>query len=110
MDLEQGRRGAFVSEAERKTAWAENRERLMARLNPCTRPQAWWDYECKTRRDPHRSQDEQLYVLNALSPSEVRLFTERCRAEGRRLSSLPKPGYRVRDPLACLRNPQEGAA
>ncbi len=75
-DLLLGRRGAFRSERERRAAWAANRERLLESVNPCTRPAAWWDYEAPggMKRDPHRSQDEQLYVLKALSREEISLL------------------------------------
>ncbi len=104
VDLVQGRRNAFASEAKRRDAWAENRDRLIAAGNPCTRPAAWWDYESKAPHDPHRSQDEQLYVLDALTPSERLTFEAWCAREHRSLASLPRPGYLAPDARHLLRD------
>lgn len=103
MDLVQGERGAFASEAARRAAWRAHRERLMASVNPCTRPAAWWDYEAKAPRDPHRSADEQLYVLGALSPAGREQFEAWCARTKRDLETIPPVGYRVTDPYEPLR-------
>ncbi len=103
VDLLRGNRGAFRSEVERRAAWAENRVRLIAAGNACTRPAAWWDYESKAPRDPHRSQDEQLYVLDALTPSERLTFEAWCARTRRPLAALPRPGFLAPDPRHLLR-------
>jgi len=97
-DLMQGRRGAFASEDERRAAWGENRRRLMAAVNPCTRPAAWWDYEAAKPLDPHRPHDEQLYVLGALTPAECVAFEAWCARMHRSVDSLPRPAFRAPDP------------
>jgi hypothetical protein len=101
-DLLNGRRGAFASEAEREAAWKANRERLMGAVNSGTRPCGWWDYEAAVPRDPHRSQDEQLYVLGALTAAERTTFEAWCRRTHRDVSTLPRPGFRAPDPRTLL--------
>ena len=102
-DLMQGRRGGFASEAERRAAWTAQRDRLIASIKPCTRPQAWWDYESKIPRDPHRSQDEQLYVLSVLTSAERAQFEASCARMHRDVDTLPPAGFGALDPRTALR-------
>jgi len=45
MDLMQGERGAFASDAARREAWMRHRLLLLARVQTHARPAAFWDYE-----------------------------------------------------------------
>lgn len=101
-DLMSGWRGAFATAPERKAAWLAARDRLMATCNPATRPAAWWDYEAPVALDPHRGQDEQLYVMGLLSDSERATFEAWCRRTGRDLGNLPPAGFRAPDARRLL--------
>lgn len=62
--------GAFLSDREREQAWFWHRDRLMTLVNPLTRPQAWWAFECPVAKLPGEKDFHALERLGLLSESE----------------------------------------
>jgi hypothetical protein len=63
---------AFASENDRREAWEEHRERLLARRerSPGRRAWAWWHYESPEPRDPTLTQHDQLDAMGELDDAE----------------------------------------
>jgi hypothetical protein len=63
----------FVTDAERRRAWAAQREEILADCPACVRPWAFWEYEVKHHPTGGVSDREELTRLGLLSPDEVAL-------------------------------------
>lgn len=94
MDLLLGNRGAFADEADRRQAWRQHREELMASINIGSRPQAFWDYDAPAKI-PFESDLQALDRLNLLTAEEFAYW-----AAAGMLPTKPATG---RDPRELLR-------
>ena len=74
-------RNAFASDAERRAAWAQWRERLLSTCRYGQRPAAWWDYESPVARPAnHRLEAARLYAMKLLPPKEAKQLHDYWRA------------------------------
>jgi hypothetical protein len=60
----------FGSEQAAREAWIRHREELMAAVNPCTRPEAWWCFEAPEKPAGRNARFETLERLGLLTGSE----------------------------------------
>jgi hypothetical protein len=67
----------FSSEEDRKRAWVEFRDVIMAiPRNPCTRPDVWWCFEAPEKPWAGESQRQALARLNLLTDEEISSLKE----------------------------------
>ncbi len=72
---------AFANDAERRQAWAQWRDRLLATCRYGGRPAAWWDYEAPVGRPAdHRIDAATLYAAGLLPPREAKQLRDYWRA------------------------------
>lgn len=74
MDLILGAGRVGWSSRERREAWEDNADVLMAEVNPGTRPAAFWDYE-GYEKIPFESDLQALDRLNLLTDREKSFFS-----------------------------------
>lgn len=83
----------FETEEERRQAWEDHKEELLATCRAGRRPQAFWDYGPHERL-PHETHLQALWRLDLLTADEL----EYLQALGR----IPPPAYSGEDPRAML--------
>lgn len=87
----------FKNDQERREAWFEFREQIMAvRRNPCTRPYGWWRYEAPEMPWFGESNEQALARLGLLTEEEIIGLKERGRWP---VEPCPGPDWDPRDIL-----------
>jgi hypothetical protein len=87
----------FQSDADRRKAWIEYKDQVMAvKRNPCTRPAAWWDYEFSGKRWFGESQRQALARMDLLTESEIAFLKDAGQCP---VKPCPGPDWDPRDIL-----------
>jgi hypothetical protein len=74
--LGQAGKSHFASDAERKQAWREHRDELLAAVNPTQRPWGYWQYEQGCRHPRCGKSAAVLAELGLLTEEEKRLIAK----------------------------------